>query len=44
MKIKVNFKKVEDAIKKGIVMIPEDRRKLGLVFTQNTNLISQLQI
>ena len=33
---KVNFKKVEDAIKKGIVMIPEDRRKLGLVFTQNT--------
>ena len=33
---KINFKKVEDAIKKGIVMIPEDRRKLGLVFTQNT--------
>ena len=33
---KVNFKKVEDSIKKGIVMIPEDRRKLGLVFTQNT--------
>ena len=31
-----NFKKVEDAIDKGIVMIPEDRRKLGLVFTQNT--------
>ena len=31
-----NFKKVEDAINKGIVMIPEDRRKLGLVFTQNT--------
>ena len=25
-----------DAIKKGIVMIPEDRRKQGLVFTQNS--------
>ncbi len=33
---KINFRKVEDAIKRGIVMIPEDRRKLGLVFTQNT--------
>ena len=33
---KINFKKVEDAINRGIVMIPEDRRKLGLVFTQNT--------
>ena len=33
---KINFSKVKDAIKKGIVMIPEDRRKLGLVFTQNT--------
>ena len=33
---KINLKKVEDAIKRGIVMIPEDRRKLGLVFTQNT--------
>ncbi len=32
----ISFSKVEDAIKKGIVMIPEDRRKLGLVFTQNT--------
>ncbi|MDC1296553.1 sugar ABC transporter ATP-binding protein [Alphaproteobacteria bacterium] len=33
---KINFKNVKQSIKKGIVMIPEDRRKLGLVFTQNT--------
>ena len=32
----INIKNPKDAIKKGIVMIPEDRRKLGLVFTQNT--------
>ncbi len=33
---KINPNKPEDAIKLGIVMIPEDRRKQGLVFTQNT--------
>ena len=32
----INIKNPKDAIRKGIVMIPEDRRKLGLVFTQNT--------
>ena len=33
---KITPKNPEAAIKKGIVMIPEDRRKQGLVFTQNT--------
>ena len=32
----IKVKNPKDAIKKGIVMIPEDRRRLGLVFTQNT--------
>ena len=49
----LKIKNPNDAIKKGIVMIPEDRRKLGLVFTQNTksnisitnlNKISNLEI
>jgi len=32
----IKIKNPKNAIKKGIVMIPEDRRKLGLVFSQNT--------
>ena len=32
----LKLKNPNHAIKNGIVMIPEDRRKLGLVFTQNT--------
>ena len=32
----LELKNPKDAINNGIVMIPEDRRKLGLVFTQNT--------
>ena len=32
---KIEIKNPKDAIKKGIMMIPEDRRKLGLVFTQD---------
>jgi len=32
----IKLKTPKNAIKKGIVMIPEDRRKLGLVFSQNT--------
>ena len=32
----IKLKGPNDAIKKGIVMIPEDRRKQGLVFTQNS--------
>ena len=33
---KITPNKPQDTIKKGIVMIPEDRRKQGLVLTQNT--------
>ena len=32
----LKLKNPKNAIKKGIAMIPEDRRKLGLVFSQNT--------
>ena len=32
----IKFKNPKHAIKNGIVMIPEDRRRLGLVFSQNT--------
>ena len=32
----INLKNPKEAINQGIMMIPEDRRKLGLVFSQNT--------